>query len=58
MINAENLKILHLDARVSKDHMTDTFNVTLEISSKNQLDQLSNKLMQIPGVHEIVRTSK
>lgn len=58
VINAENLKILHLDARVSKDHMTDTFNVTLEISSKNQLDQLSNKLMQIPGVHEIVRTSK
>lgn len=58
VINAENLKILHLDARVSKDHMTDTFNVTLEISSKKQLDQLGNKLMQIPGVHEIVRTSK
>lgn len=58
IINSEGLTILYLDARVSKDHMTDTFNITLEISSKEQLDQLSSKLMQLRGVHEIIRTSK
>lgn len=58
IINGEGLTILYLDARVSKDHMTDTFNITLEISSKEQLDQLSSKLMQLRGVHEIIRTSK
>ena len=58
IINKEGLTILYLDARVNKDHLTDTFNITLEISSRDQLDQLSNKLMRIQGVHEIVRTSK
>ena len=30
----------------------------MEISSRNQLEQLSNKLMRVQGVHEIIRTSK
>ena len=58
VIASEGLTILYLDARVSKDHMTDTFNITLEISSKTQLDQLSNKLMWVKGVREVIRTSK
>ena len=58
VINKEGLTILYLDARVNKNHLTDTFNITLEISSRDQLDQLSNKLMRIQGVHEIIRTSK
>ena len=33
------------------------FNITVEIASKEQLEQLSKKISQIPGVHEIVRTS-
>ncbi|MBQ7064420.1 MAG: bifunctional (p)ppGpp synthetase/guanosine-3',5'-bis(diphosphate) 3'-pyrophosphohydrolase [Firmicutes bacterium] len=58
VINEAGLTILYLDARVSKDHLTDTFNITLEITSKHQLDQLSNKLMKIRGMRDIVRTSK
>ena len=58
IINKEGLTILHLDARVNKNRLTDTFIITMEISSRNQLEQLSNKLMRVQGVHEIIRTSK
>lgn len=58
IINKEGLTILHLDARVNKNRLTDTFIITMEISSRNQLEQLSNKLMRVQGVHDIIRTSK
>ena len=57
-INDAGLSIQYLDGRVSKDHMLDTFNITLEISSKEQLEALSNRLMQIRGVRDVIRTSK
>ena len=57
IINNENITIVALNVRLTKDKREDVFNITVEISSKEQLEQLSKKISQIPGVHEIVRTS-
>ncbi len=57
IINNENITIVALNVRLTKDKREDVFNITVEIASKEQLEQLSKKISQIPGVHEIVRTS-
>ena len=57
IINNENITIVALNVRLTKDKREDVFNITVEISSKEQLEQLSKKISQIPGVHEIVRTA-
>lgn len=57
IINNENITIVALNVRLTKDKREDIFNITVEISSKEQLELLSKKISQIPGVHEIIRTS-
>lgn len=58
VLNAMDLTILSLDARVTKDQTQCMINVTVEISSKAQIDTIYNKLMNVPGIHEIIRISK
>lgn len=57
IINNENIAIVSLNARITKDKREDIFNITVEITSKEQLEALGRKISQIPGVHEIIRTS-
>ncbi|MFR3484410.1 MAG: ACT domain-containing protein [Clostridia bacterium] len=55
IINNENITIVALNVR-HKDKQEDVFNITVEISSKEQLEQLSKDFSDSRR-HEIVRTS-
>lgn len=57
ILNNANIPIDQLTARRTKDKRGSIFNISVEITAKDQLEMLINRLQQIPGVHEILRTS-
>ena len=57
VINNANISIDLLTARRTKDKRSSIFNISVEITAKDQLEMLINRLQQIPGVREIIRTS-
>ena len=57
VIDNANISIDLLTARRTKDKRGSIFNISVEITAKDQLEMLIQRLKQIPGVHEILRTS-
>ncbi len=51
------ISIDQLTARRTKDKTGSIFNISVEISDKEQLELMISKLEGLPGVHEIIRTT-
>ncbi len=57
VISNADISIDAMSARRTKKQSESVFNISVEISAKDQLEMLINRLYQIPGVHEIIRAS-
>ncbi len=51
------ISIDQLTARRTKDKTGSIFNISVEITDKEQLELMISKLESLPGVHEIIRTT-
>ena len=54
-ISHMDININALTARRTKNSMENLFIISVEISDKKQLDELVHKLLQVPGVYEVIR---
>ncbi len=55
VVSEEKLNLLATNARALKDK-TALIDITIEVSSKEQIDSIIRKLHRVPGVYEIKRT--
>ncbi len=56
VLSEENLFVKSFNGRTTKD-LTAIFNVTIEITSKEQLEKICKRLSQVKGVHDIERVT-
>lgn len=56
ILKDEKVPVRYLNARTTKDHLV-YFNITIEINGKEQLEKLIDKINNIPGIRDIIRTS-
>lgn len=56
ILKDDKIPVKYLTARTDKDNFA-VFNITMEINSKKQLENIANKLKKIDGVREIIRTT-
>lgn len=57
IVNNEDIMITSMNARRTKDTREAIFNLSFEITSKEQLEQLGKKIAQVPGVYDIIRST-
>ena len=57
VIGKEDITIDSLVARRTKNNQENVFSISVEISTKEQLEQLVNKIQGVPGVYEVLRAN-
>ena len=56
VISHLDINIHALSGKRTKDGNDNIFMISVEISDRSQLEQLVNKLSQVSGVYEVIRT--
>ena len=56
-INQADITIDALEARRTKNNQENVFSISVEIKAKSQLEQLVQKLRQLPGVYDVLRAN-
>ena len=57
VIGKEDITIDSLVARRTKNNQENVFSISVEITTKEQLEQLVNKIQGVPGVYEVLRAN-
>ena len=57
VISNSDIMITQMNARRKKDSNEAIFNLSFEIQSKDQLQMIVNKIHQVPGVYDIIRST-
>jgi len=57
VINHEDINIDSLAVRRTKNNQENIFSISVEITAKSQLEQLVKKLLQVPGVYDVLRAN-
>jgi len=54
----EKMKLLSLNANAKKDHGKMTILATMQIQNVEQLEQIKQRILQLPGVMDVIRVKK
>ena len=57
VIGKEDITIDSLVARRTKNNQENVFSISVEITAKEQLEQLVKKIQGVPGVYDVLRAN-